>query len=89
MSTRPTDTTYTVYNMANILCQLTYDEDFYILIQVQRSICDFRVNGYFPAVYNFCMENGVSLGVDVPRLNSDPEETGSLIMNVDGVVTIF
>ena len=58
MSTGPTDTTYTAYNMANILCHLTYDEDFYILIQVQRSRCDFRVNGYFPAVYNFCMENG-------------------------------
>ena len=53
MSTGPTDTTYTAYNMANILCHLTYDEDFYILIQVQRSRCDFRVNGYFPAVYNF------------------------------------
>ena len=58
MSTGPTDTTYTAYNMANILCHFTYDEDFYILIQVQRSRCDFRVNGYFPAVYNFCMENG-------------------------------
>ena len=59
MSTGPTDTTYTAYNMANILCHLTYDEDFYILIQVQRSRCDFRVNGYFLAVYNFCMEHYV------------------------------
>ena len=58
MSTGPTDTTYTAYKMANILCHLTYDEDLYILIQVQRSRCDFRVNGYFPAVYIFCIENG-------------------------------
>ena len=58
MSTGPTDTTYTAYNMANILCYLAYDEDLYFLIQGQRSRCDFRVNEYFPAVYKFCMEIG-------------------------------